>query len=156
MSQHPPEQKQIDILGYCKYISTAITIIGLSNPIELIKTRMQTSPEHINQGTISKPYLLLSETASRIMKEEGFKGFWKGTSYFIMRTIPSNIGVFTLKELIHRKLNKFVRHGEDHNTTRQFVENHFVIMNTAIGGLAGLTIQILIYPFDYLRIIVSS
>ena len=29
-------------------------------------------------------------------------------------------------------------------------------MNSCIGGLAGLMIQILIYPFDYLRVLISN
>lgn len=36
------------------------------------------------------------------------------------------------------------------------VNKHFFVVNSAIGGAAGLLIQIVLYPFDYFRIILSN
>lgn len=73
-----------------------------------------------------------------------------------MRTIPSNIGVFTVKELIHRKLTKFVKNGNKESPLRQLIEKHYYIVNGFAGGLAGFSIQLLIYPFDYFRVVISN
>jgi hypothetical protein len=73
-----------------------------------------------------------------------------------MRTIPSSIGVFTVKELIHRKLTKFVKYGSRDSPLRESIEKHYYIVNGFAGGLAGFIIQLIIYPFDYFRIIISN
>jgi len=36
------------------------------------------------------------------------------------------------------------------------LSKHYVIVNSLIGGGAGLAIQVMIYPFDYFRIILSN
>jgi hypothetical protein len=73
-----------------------------------------------------------------------------------MRTIPPAIGVFTIKELIHRRLTRFVKHGYQTNPVRSLVEKHYMVVNGFIGGLAGFIIQVMIYPFDYFRIVISN
>jgi hypothetical protein len=39
---------------------------------------------------------------------------------------------------------------------RQNLQKHFLLVNGAIGSVAGLAIQITIYPFDYFRVILSN
>lgn len=60
--------KQIDVPRFAKYMAIVVGTIGLSNPVELIKTRMQVSPEHLFRGTITQPYQTITETAKRIIK----------------------------------------------------------------------------------------
>lgn len=81
---------------------------------------------------------------------------FKGVTHYLIRTIPANIGVFTLKELIHRRLTKYVKHGNPDSDLRNFIERHYLTVNGLIGGFAGFVIQLMIYPFDYFRIIISN
>lgn len=66
------------------------------------------------------------------------------------------MGVFTVKELIHRYLTRFLKSASPENQLRRQLERHFVVVNGAIGSLAGLAIQISIYPFDYFRVVLSN
>jgi hypothetical protein len=78
-------------------MSIVALAVTLTNPIELVKSRIQTSPELLVKGSIKTPYVGAFNTLNRVIIEEGFKGIWKGVGYFVMRTIPSNMGVFTIK-----------------------------------------------------------
>ena len=73
-----------------------------------------------------------------------------------MRTLPSNMGVFTVKELIHRSLSRFLASGDPNSPLRQHLQKHFLLVNGAISSIAGLAIQITINPFDYFRLILST
>ena len=66
------------------------------------------------------------------------------------------MGVFTVKELIHRNLSRFLANGDPNSALRQHLKKHFLLVNGAIGSIAGLAIQITIYPFDYFRVILSN
>lgn len=137
-------------------MSIVALAVTLTNPIELVKSRIQTSPELLVKGSIKTPYVGAFNTLNRVITEEGFKGIWKGVGYFVMRTIPSNMGVFTIKELIHRRLTRYVKQGDKNSLSVQQLTKHYVIVNSLVGGMAGLAIQVLIYPFDYFRIILSN
>jgi hypothetical protein len=139
-----------------KYIGIVTCAITLSNPIELVKTRLQITPELLAKKTITEPYTTVSSTFRRVVREEGFGGLFKGVQYFLLRTLPSNMGVFTVKELIHRSLSRFLTNGDPNSRVRHELEKHFLLVNGAIGSLAGLAIQITIYPFDYFRVILSN
>jgi hypothetical protein len=130
--------------------------IALSNPIELVKTRLQITPELLAKKTITEPYTTVFSTFKRVVREEGYSGLFKGVQYFLLRTLPSNMGVFTVKELIHRSLSRFLASGDPASPIRQYLQKHFLLVNGAIGSLAGLAIQITIYPFDYFRVILSN
>lgn len=99
----------IDVSRYCKYMAIVATALALSNPIELVKTRMQTSSELVAKLAIPTPYTSVTSTFVRVVKEEKFRGLFKGVHYFLLRTLPSNIGVFTIKELIHRRLTRYMK-----------------------------------------------
>lgn len=71
--------------------------IALSNPIELVKTRLQITPELLAKETITEPYTTVFSTFQRVVREEGYRGLFKGVQYFLLRTLPSNMGVFTIK-----------------------------------------------------------
>ena len=109
MNENTPQHSEIDINRYLKYMGIVSVAIALSNPIELVKTRLQISPELIVKKSIAVPYSTVTNTFQRVVKEEGFFGLFKGVQYFLLRTLPSNMGVFTVKELIHRYLTRFLK-----------------------------------------------
>lgn len=45
-----------DLKKYLQYLTAAVGTLVIGNPIELVKTRIQTSSEHIAKGSINKPY----------------------------------------------------------------------------------------------------
>lgn len=45
-----------DLKKYLQYLTAAVGTLVIGNPIELVKTRIQTSSEHIVKGSINKPY----------------------------------------------------------------------------------------------------
>ncbi len=146
MVEDPKAATTIDIKKYTKYLSAAVGTLIFGNPIELVKSRIQTSPEHMAKGTIDHPYLSVWETFGRVVKEEQVRGLFKGVGYFIVRTIPPNIGIFTIKELIHTYLTDYVKTGKN-KTIKSTVLNHYLLVNGFVGGIAGFIIQICIYPF---------
>lgn len=66
------------------------------------------------------------------------------------------MGVFTVKELIHRKIAYFIKKGDPNAYIIKQLTQNQVLVNSVVGGAAGLAIQIMIYPFDYFRIILSN
>ena len=37
-------------------------MVAITNPIELVKSRLQTNQEHMERGSITRPYNYISET----------------------------------------------------------------------------------------------
>lgn len=54
MTNIPPQQDlEIDVSRYMKYMAIVASAIALSNPIELVKTRLQITPELLAKKTIT-------------------------------------------------------------------------------------------------------
>lgn len=68
MSDHVPQHSEIDVNRYLKYMGIVSVAIALSNPIELVKTRLQISPELIVKKTITVPYSTVTNTFQRVVK----------------------------------------------------------------------------------------
>ena len=68
MSDHAPQHSEIDVNRYLKYMGIVSVAITLSNPIELVKTRLQISPELIVKKTITVPYSTVTNTFQRVVK----------------------------------------------------------------------------------------
>ena len=62
------ETVSIDYNRYGKYMAIVTSSIILSNPIELIKTRMQVTQELMHKGTIQEPYTHVTKTFARILQ----------------------------------------------------------------------------------------
>lgn len=66
-------------------------------PLDTIKTRVQASRE----GRMSIP-----TACSRIMQEQGIKGFYKGIGPALLRAFPANAATFAAKEMAQSTLDK--------------------------------------------------
>lgn len=64
-------------------------------PQDLIKTRMQSEKINTNQNFIT--------ITKSIFKQNGFKGFYKGFHFALMRAIPLHAGVFMANEWLNNK-----------------------------------------------------
>lgn len=69
MATVPSQHKEIDVSRYMKYMGIVACAIALSNPIELVKTRLQISPELLQKKTISQPYTTVINTFQRVVRE---------------------------------------------------------------------------------------
>jgi hypothetical protein len=63
------EGSRIDTKRYLKYMSIITLTLTLSNPIELVKSRIQTSPELIRNNKIQQPYQYVFQTFARVISE---------------------------------------------------------------------------------------
>lgn len=85
-------------------IYTAFLVGGLSGftswfliyPPDRIKTRMQTNIMTTNQPTFL-------ETTKIIYKESGYRGFYRGFHFALMRAIPLHCGTFAMFEFLSKK-----------------------------------------------------
>lgn len=68
MSEHAPQHLEIDVNRYLRYMGIVSVAIALSNPIELVKTRLQVTPELIVKKTITVPYSTVTNTFQRVIK----------------------------------------------------------------------------------------
>jgi solute carrier family 25 carnitine/acylcarnitine transporter 20/29 len=69
-------------------------------PIDVIKNRMQT------QSITQPKYKGLIHCARTIMKEEGWRAFFKGLSPCLIRSVPANSAAFFTFELVYHSLPK--------------------------------------------------
>jgi hypothetical protein len=61
------ESQPINIIKYLEYMSVVTVAVAVTNPIELVKTRLQTSHEHMLRKSINQPYISAIETTRRIL-----------------------------------------------------------------------------------------
>eukprot|EP01080_Neovahlkampfia_damariscottae_P009299 gene9299-1387_t len=109
-------------------ISLAGMVSGFSNcliltPTDLIKSKLQTSTQF--KGNI--------DCLRHILKQEGFKGLFKGLSSTILRETPSYGLYFSVYEYFHRK----------------FGDNYISCLNA--GGIAGTVAWAQCYPIDVIK-----
>lgn len=71
-----------------KFTSLSL-LISASNPLELVKSRIQTMNEMIDQGAIHKRYQGIFDCVRAIKFNEGVKALWKGNSISILRFFPN-------------------------------------------------------------------
>ncbi|CAG9853663.1 unnamed protein product [Phyllotreta striolata] len=63
----------------------------LLQPLDVVKTRLQNLSGSVTTSTNGKP--LFTTIISNIIKEESIKGFWKGTTPTLVKTVPG-IGLY--------------------------------------------------------------
>ncbi|KAK9469623.1 mitochondrial carrier domain-containing protein [Lipomyces arxii] len=76
-----PEKKQLSTSG--GFTAGAIAACGavtITNPIEIVKTRMQLQGELHRKGEVKKVYTGLFQALRTILKNEGFRGWQRGLS----------------------------------------------------------------------------
>jgi solute carrier family 25 (adenine nucleotide translocator) protein 4/5/6/31 len=119
----------------------------IAAPIELIKLRIQNMDEMLKAGTLETKYSGIGDCASRVVKEEGFKSFWKGNGTNVLRYFPTQALNFAFKDYFKRKFNK------DKNRDGYFI---WFCGNLASGGLAGSASLFFVYSLDYARTRLSN
>ncbi len=61
----------------------------LTNPLNLVRFRLQTMPDLIIQNRIDTPYQGVADCVKRIYIQEGKLAFWKGNFSNLLRFYPA-------------------------------------------------------------------
>jgi solute carrier family 25 (adenine nucleotide translocator) protein 4/5/6/31 len=119
----------------------------LAAPIELIKLRLQNMDAMLKAGSLETPYLGISDCASRIVKEEGFKSLWKGNGTNVLRYFPTQALNFSFKDYFKRLFGK-----------SKEKDGYWIWFagNLASGGAAGSASLTFVYSLDYARTRLSN
>lgn len=80
----------------CGGVAGAVSVFG-NTPIDVVKTRMQ--------GLEASKYKSSFDCAQQILKREGFRGFYKGTTARLGRVVADVALVFTIYEKVVRMLD---------------------------------------------------
>jgi solute carrier family 25 (adenine nucleotide translocator) protein 4/5/6/31 len=154
MAQQPPQQNQPRPVGppqhHAGNFLLDFTMGGLSaaisktlvNPIERAKVIMQT--QDINPRLA--PYERsnnLSELFSKIVREEGVTGLFRGALINSVRYFPTQALNFAFKDTVKSTLCPY-------NPQREPI--HFFIGNLLSGAVAGALSLLLVYPLDMARV----
>lgn len=120
------------------HLATLSTIVSLSNPLELVKSRFQTMAELVDRGTISKNYTSITDCVKRIKLNEGIQGLWKGNGIGLARFFPNQF------------INNWVKNS------MQALLPSSPVSNIISGILGGWTSALVLYPIDTVRIFIST
>ncbi|XP_061353714.1 uncharacterized protein LOC133298439 [Gastrolobium bilobum] len=112
-------------------------------PLARLTILFQVQGMHSDVATLSKPSIWFE--ASRIVKEEGFRAFWKGNLVTIAHRLPYSAVSFYAFERYKNLLHSLVGENSRGNATADLFV-HFVG-----GGLAGITAASATYPLDLVR-----
>jgi solute carrier family 25 (adenine nucleotide translocator) protein 4/5/6/31 len=115
-------------------------ISTLTFPFEMIRTRLQTTPELLRQGTLAYPYTSVKDCVSRIKVNEGIRAFWKGNFANVLRVIPNEAFNYCTKESIQIWVRK---HG--------LVSANNISINFISGSIGAMFTLLFIYPMDFAR-----
>lgn len=64
-------------------------LISAGNPLELVKSRIQTMNELIDKGTIQNRYSGIFDCVKHIKLNEGIRALWKGNAVGVLRFFPN-------------------------------------------------------------------
>jgi len=81
------------------FIASTIT---LSNPLDFVRLRLQVMPELLERGFVKKAYRSNWECIKDIKRIEGLRAFWKGNLSNMLRILPSEALIFSLKEFFQK------------------------------------------------------
>jgi solute carrier family 25 folate transporter 32 len=80
-----------------KILATAVTY-----PHQVIKARMQQRQNHLGPELADKAYIGFINSAKRILRNEGFRGFYNGFSANLLRVAPQSAITLVFYEQIVR------------------------------------------------------
>jgi solute carrier family 25 (mitochondrial adenine nucleotide translocator), member 4/5/6/31 len=113
--------------------ATIASVLTATNPVEIIKLRLQTAHELLSTGRIKENYSSIRHVIASMAEKEGLRSFWKGNTIGILRFFPN--------EYINYRARGFL----------QSVLPNSIGINMGIAVLAGWTSSSILYPFDILR-----
>ncbi|KAL8232082.1 hypothetical protein R6Q57_001860 [Mikania cordata] len=150
--QRPVQQRQSQVGTVSQLIAGGVAGAvskTCTAPLARLTILFQVQGMHSDASTLRKTTIW--REASRIVREEGFRAFWKGNLVTIAHRLPySSISFYAFeryKNLLHLILG---------------VENHGTNMSTDLcvrlagGGLAGITAASVTYPLDLVRTRLSA
>ncbi|KAK4796544.1 hypothetical protein SAY86_028870 [Trapa natans] len=112
-------------------------------PLSRLTILFQIQGMHTDVSALKKASIW--HEASRIVKEEGFRAFWKGNLVMISHRLPYSAISFYTYESYKRFL--YAMMGDNH----QGIARSSYLVHFAGGGLAGLTAASATYPLDLVR-----
>ena len=116
-------------------------VMTLSNPFDLIRTRLQTMGELLRQNKLHHEYRGVFDCVRRIINSEGFIAFWKGNGANLLRFYPSETFNFLTKEAIQAWVRK----------SGVVSERGRLGVNFLSGVVGAWIVFFFIYPFDFAR-----
>lgn len=135
---------------------SAATIAGIvtgtaTNPIWLIKTRLQLDKQHAGHDGIKRQYKNSFDCATQVVRQEGFRGLYRGLSASYLGVSES-----TLQWVLYEKMKAYLARRKELLVTsgrRETVWDGFVDWSGKIGaaGSAKLFAAIVTYPHEVVR-----
>lgn len=102
---------------------------------------MQVMPLLVEQGHLNKIYRNCLNCALRIHRYEGLKSFFKGNLSNLIRVVPTETLVWSLKERLQRYFHY----------QKNLSQSQHIKYNTLIGIMSGLTVAVSLYPLERIR-----
>lgn len=120
----------LNIVGKTAAVASVLTA---TNPVEIIKLRMQTSYELFKTGRVNHNISSIKDCVLSMVEKEGVRSFWKGNTVGILRFFPN--------EFINYEARGFYQNFATNSLTN----------NIAVAILGGWTASSILYPCDILR-----
>ncbi|KAJ1494004.1 putative mitochondrial ADP/ATP translocase [Baffinella frigidus] len=140
-------EKESPIVAMAKDWLAGGTAAGISKtivaPIERVKLIIQTQDANpkIASGEVAR-YKGISDTFSRVVKEQGVNALWRGNLANVIRYFPTQAFNFAFKDFFKSIFPKY-------NQKKEFWS--WFGVNMASGGLAGASSLLIVYPLDFAR-----
>ncbi|CDK25421.1 unnamed protein product [Kuraishia capsulata CBS 1993] len=134
MSEKSASQQVSTLGGFLAGGIAACGAVTVTNPIELVKTRMQLQGELAKDSTAPRPYKNPIQALGVIYKNEGLRGTQKGLFCAYIYQIGLNGCRLGLYEPFRKTINEFVFAGEDAVAKQSIPIN---VIAGASSGIAG-------------------
>lgn len=135
---------------------SAATIAGIvtgtaTNPIWLVKTRLQLDKQHAGHGGLGRQYKNSFDCATQVVRQEGFRGLYRGLSASYLGVTES-----TLQWVLYEKMKAYLARRKEllvASGRRETVWDGFVDWSGKVGaaGSAKLFAAIVTYPHEVVR-----
>jgi len=123
--------------------SSGILSKTVAAPVERVKILLQT--QKVN-SSLTTPYKGPIDCISRVFRQEGILGFWRGNLANVYRYFPNQAVTFALKDVLKEF---YVARFKNDKSKFGYVMN--VSGNLAAAGVAGGVATFISYPFELAR-----